>query len=58
MDIPETPEAIALILLFLILSEIKPGCLPNGPPRGRILDLYAECLRAASGDRDVTHVQH
>lgn len=55
MDIPETPEAIALILLCLIISEIKPGYLSNGPPMGRILDIYAECLLAANGGRSVTH---
>jgi hypothetical protein len=58
VDYPETPEAIALILLCLILAELRPGCLPNGPPSARILDIYAECLRAVLGDRDVSHIHH
>lgn len=58
MDWPETPEGIALILLCLILDAIKPCQLPNTHPTARVLDIYAECLRAAKGDREVSHGRH
>lgn len=58
MDYPETPEGIALILLCLILGQIRPDETANLPPGMRVLDIYAECLRAAKGDRDVSHSRH
>jgi hypothetical protein len=52
-DHPETPEATALALLQLILdTEEKTGRKRNEPTRHQILDLYAECLAAANGDRN------
>lgn len=51
MDHPETPEAVALCLLLLILERrgAEPGC--NQPASTQLLDLYVECLNAAIGFR-------
>ena len=50
MDIPETPEGVALFLVqFIIASGGKPL---NIPPRWLILDLFAECLAAVMGKRE------
>ena len=49
---PETPESIALELLRLIEArDQKETRRGNVPENTRILDLYAECLAAARGDR-------
>lgn len=44
-DFPETPEAIALVLLFMVLAR---QCEKSHDPP-RLLDLYAECLRTVTG---------
>jgi hypothetical protein len=50
---PETPEATALALLYLIVDQDRSltSRTSNLPVAAYLLDLYAECLRAASGDR-------
>lgn len=52
-DLPETPEGAALFLLTLILRG------RNDPVGREVLDLYAECLRVARGQdelsRDLLH---
>jgi hypothetical protein len=53
---PETPEATALALLYLILEQDRSltSRTSNQPVAAYLLDLYAECLQAAIGDRDLT----
>lgn len=50
MQFPETPESVALVLLAFILTAMAPTAA-NTQPSARILDLYAECLAAVSGER-------
>jgi hypothetical protein len=50
MDHPDSPEAVALVLLEKIL-ERDDQTKSNLPAAARMLDLYAVCLRAATGDR-------
>jgi hypothetical protein len=51
-NFPESPEAVALELLRLIEgSDHKETRRSNAPESTRVLDLYAECLAAARGDR-------
>jgi hypothetical protein len=55
-DFPDSPEAVALALLREILDR-ENGENPERPERRNrrareeVLDLYAECLMAARGDR-------
>ena len=51
---PETPEATALALLYLILEQDRSltSRTSNQPVAAYLLDLYAECLTAANGDRN------
>jgi hypothetical protein len=58
MSWPETPEAVALLLLTIILqrSGAEPGS--NQPPAKQILDLYAECLRTTYGNRGSSFGPH
>lgn len=54
--IPETPEGVALALMRDILEREADEDCPRPDQRNRrtrdeIFDLYAECFRAASGDR-------
>ena len=51
---PETPEAAAWELFMEIRrleEKDEPARGSNEPLRARLLDLYAECLTAARGDR-------
>jgi hypothetical protein len=50
---PETAEGAALALLYLILDQDRSLTSRSGnqPVAAYLLDLYAECLSAASGDR-------
>ena len=50
---PETPEGTALALLYLILDQDRSLTSRSGnqPVAAYLLDLYAECLSAARGDR-------
>lgn len=41
---PETPEAVALELMRMLNGV-------EGPARAQLLNLYAECLTAARGER-------
>ena len=43
---PETPEGVAWEMTRIILL-----CTQKPPSRADILDLYAECLRTAEGER-------
>ena len=54
MDYPETPHAVAIFLLCLILQMSGAEAGSNKPPREQILQLYADCLRVAAGE-DVSH---
>lgn len=47
---PDAPEAIAMALFLLIFAEERTR-IPNISFRALVLDLYAECLRAAQGER-------
>jgi hypothetical protein len=47
MDFPDSPEAVALALLRLLLE--RDAAKPSNA--GALLDLFAECLRAARGER-------
>lgn len=51
--VPETPEGAALVLLHLIIEADRSltSRTANQPVAAYILDLYAQCLEAASGDR-------
>lgn len=51
MDFPETIEAVAFALLVLIMDG-QEGPRTNKPLAAYTLDLYAECLRAARGERE------
>jgi hypothetical protein len=55
MQLPETPEGVALFLMNLILE--KRGALACGGElsRAELLALYAECLRIARGREDLSH---
>ena len=50
---PETAEGAALALLYLIIEQDRSltSRMSNQPVAAYLLDLYAECLRAANGDR-------
>jgi hypothetical protein len=56
VGMPETPEAVGLALLYLILEQDRSltSRTSNQPVAAYLLDLYAECLQAAIGDRDLT----
>lgn len=47
--IPETPEGVALVLFLLALDASEPPS--NRARTAWMLDLYAECLRTAEGER-------
>lgn len=56
-DFPETPEAVALSLMNFILGLRQAKACCAEPTRAEVLDLYVECLRAAHGCRDLSHMQ-
>jgi hypothetical protein len=49
MDYPETPEGVALLLCVLIAVLTTPA--DNIPRSAWLLDVYADCLEAAQGQR-------
>jgi hypothetical protein len=57
MDFPDSPEAVALALLDRILERDKDAQAKvtrgdNRTKTAALLDLYADCLAAATGRRD------
>lgn len=56
-DVPDSPEAVALELMRLILNSERP-IEHNRLDSARLLDLYAECLAAVGGRRDADRALH
>lgn len=48
-EFPETPEAVALVLFAIIAITTAPT--GNIPRSAWLLDVYADCLEAAQGER-------
>jgi hypothetical protein len=49
-EFPETPEGVALVLFAIIAITTVPT--DDIPRAAWLLDLYADCLRAAQGLRE------
>lgn len=49
-DFPDSPEAVALVLWAIIAVSTAPT--DDIPRAAWLLDLYADCLRAAQGLRE------
>ncbi len=47
-EVAQTPEAVALALMTYITGNMKE---PYNLQKDQILDIYAECLQAAKGNR-------
>ncbi len=50
IEIPETPEGVALVLAILIAITTPPT--DDIPRAAWLLDVYADCLKAARGFRE------
>jgi hypothetical protein len=51
---PESPEGVGLALLYLIVEQDRAltSRTADQPVAAYLLDLYGECLRAATGGRN------
>jgi hypothetical protein len=49
MTFPDSPEGVALALLSLILSRDSKALSEGVSVRAQMLDLFGECLKAATG---------
>jgi hypothetical protein len=56
-NVPDSAEAVALVLLKLIM-ERETMQATNQSATAYLLDLYALCLSAVRGERDVSHGPH
>lgn len=52
---PESPEAVALFLLCLILERCGTETGSNQLPHRQIISIFNDCLRAARGEENVSH---
>jgi len=54
---PDSPEAVALRLLEMVLEREEGGERRRNDRRRaeNLLDLYAECLVATNGNRQIAH---
>jgi hypothetical protein len=50
VEFPETPEGVALALLWLVLASETDSGRKRTTQRS-VLDTFGECLRAAKGER-------
>lgn len=55
MDLPETPEGVALYLFTLILDRRKAMLCCSNHTEAQLFALFRECLRAANGCQDASH---